>query len=114
MDRADVVALLDQMSGEGVAEGVARRRLRDAGTADRVLHRPLEDGFVEVMAASLAGEAVDVKAGGGKDPLPAPQTARVGVLVHLGPGQFDPASALSEVSLMLLPHAFNVGGPSGL
>jgi hypothetical protein len=47
LDGADFVAVLQQVGGERVPEGVARGRLGDSGAADASLHRPLEDGFVE-------------------------------------------------------------------
>jgi hypothetical protein len=46
------------VGGERVPEGVARGGLGDSGAADRILHRPLKDGFVEVVTATLAGDAV--------------------------------------------------------
>src|SRR5439155_16843890 len=82
LDRADVVALLEQMGGEGVTESVAGRRLREAGGADRFLDGPLENGFVEMMTAPLASEAVHIEARGREDPLPAPVAAGVGILAR--------------------------------
>jgi len=49
--RADVMAPLQEVGGKGVAEGVASNALVEAGFASRMLHRPLHDALVEVMAA---------------------------------------------------------------
>src|SRR3990172_12213204 len=57
-------------------EGMARRLLGDPGAADGILHRSLENGFVEVVAATLGAEAVHVQARGGGDPLPPPGPGR--------------------------------------
>ena len=81
---ADVVAVLQEMGGEGVAEGVAGRRLGDPGEADGGAHGLLEDRLVEVVAAVLASLAVEVGAGGGEDPLPGSLPAGVGVLAAQG------------------------------
>src|SRR5262249_5108881 len=73
LDGADVVAVLQQMGGERVPEGVARGGLGDPGAADRVLYRPLKDRFVEVEPTTLAGDAVHVDAGGRGDPPAIPR-----------------------------------------
>lgn len=112
LDGADVVALLQQVGGKRVTEGVARRRLGDPGGTDRILHRPLEHGFVEVVAAPLAGHGLYVETRGGEDPLPAPFAPGVRVLAQERAGQFDPAGAVAEVGLVLLASAFK-GGRSG-
>src|SRR5450756_2850886 len=54
LDGADVVARLEQVGREGVAQGVAARVLDDAGAPHRFLHGPLNDALVNVMAALLA------------------------------------------------------------
>ena len=53
LDGADVVTVLQEMGGEGVPEGVATRRFGDAGPPHRTLHGPLENRFVQVVAAPL-------------------------------------------------------------
>ena len=86
LDRPDVGTVLQQMGGEGVAEGVAAGALGDARTAYRGLHRALQDGFVQVMPAALARLAVQVGTRGGEDPLPAPLAAGPRILPGQGPG----------------------------
>ena len=73
---ADVMLVFEQVRGERVPERVTRRPLGDACTPDGVLYGSLEDGFVQVMAASLAGDAFYVDARGGEDPLSGGYTTR--------------------------------------
>jgi hypothetical protein len=72
LDGPDVVVILEQVGREGVSEGVARGELGNARGMDGVLHGALENGFVEVMAATLASETVHVEPCGWEDPLPRP------------------------------------------
>ena len=51
LDGADVGAVLQEVGGEGVAEGVAGGSLRDARAAYGVTDCALHGGLVEVMAA---------------------------------------------------------------
>src|SRR5262249_50718241 len=96
------------------AEGAARGGLGDPSAADRVLHRPLKDRFVEVVPTTLAGDAVHVDARGREDPLPSPGSARVRVLAEERAGQLDPARAVPEVAFVLPAHALARGGRAGL
>jgi len=79
----DVVVVLQQVRGERMTQGVARRSLRDARPPHRVLHGALKHGLVQVMPAALARLPVDVDARGRKHPLPRPLAAGVRIL----PGQ---------------------------
>src|SRR5215470_20073496 len=111
---ADVVAVLQQVGGERMPEGVARGGLGDPGAVDRLLHRPLKDGFVEVVPATLAGDAVHVNARGREDPLPSPGSAGVRVLAEERAGQLDPAGAVPEVVVVLPAPPLEVGEQVGL
>ena len=111
LDGPDVVALLQQVCGEGVTEGMAGGRLGNAGRANRVLYSPLEHRFVEMVAAPLASKPVDVGASRREDPVPAPLAAGVRVLAREGAGQFDPTGFVPQVSLVLLAHPLDVGRP---
>lgn len=97
-----------QVGGERVPAGVARGGLGDSGAADRILHCPLKDGFVEVVTAMLAGDAVHVDARGREDPLPSPGSARVRVLAEERAGQLDPAGAVPKVVFVLPAHPLEV------
>jgi hypothetical protein len=80
----DVVAVLDPVLRERVPQRVGARALRDASLAHGRLHRPLQDRFVQVMAAALARQPVAADAGGGEHPLPAPFPAHARVLSQQG------------------------------
>jgi hypothetical protein len=49
LDRPDIVAIFKEMSPERMAEHVAARRLGEPGFLDRLLHRLLRDGLLEVV-----------------------------------------------------------------
>src|SRR5713101_6239747 len=85
--------------------------LGKAGGAHCVLYGPLKHGFVEMMAAPLAGNPVHVDAGRREDPLPAPLAAGVCVLARKGSGQFDPAGAPPEIGLVLRATRARGGQP---
>src|SRR5215470_2126342 len=75
LNRPDVVAILQQVRGERVAEGVAARRLGDARPADRVLNRALQNGLVQVVPSALSRHAIDINSRRRKHPLPGPLPA---------------------------------------
>ncbi len=58
LDRPDIVAVLKQMGGKGMPEGVTTGRLGDPGFPDGLFDSPLQDGFVEMMPPSLSGDPV--------------------------------------------------------
>jgi hypothetical protein len=58
----------------------------NARGADGILHCALENGFVEMVAAPLAGEAIHIESGGRKDPLPRPFAPGMRVLPEEGSG----------------------------
>jgi hypothetical protein len=84
LDGPDVVVVLEQVSGKGVSERVARGELGNTCGTDGVLHGALENGFVEMVAATLASEAVHIESCGGEDPLPRPFAPGVGILPQEG------------------------------
>lgn len=55
LNRPDVVAILKQMGGKGMPEGVTTGRLGDPGCPHGLSDRSLQDGFVEMMPLLLAG-----------------------------------------------------------
>ena len=86
-------------------EGVACGLLGNPGAADGILHGPLGNGFMKVVAATLAGEMLQVEARGWEHPLPPPVPAGVWVLARQGVGKLDPPGAVPEVGLVLLARA---------
>ena len=53
LNRADIMAVFQQVRGERVTEGVAARRFGDPRATDRVLDCALQHGFVQVVASPL-------------------------------------------------------------
>jgi hypothetical protein len=100
LDGPDVVPVLQQVGGEGVAEGMAPCGLRDARRAYSVADGTLEDGLVEVMASLLPGLAITVYPGGREHPLPRPLPSRVRVLPAEAARQLDPSGAAGDVVLV--------------
>lgn len=93
LDGADVVAVLEEVCGEGVAKRVAGRSLGDSASGDGERDGALQDAFVEVVTAALTGLGVEVGAGRREDPLPGPGAAGGGQLHGEGVGELDPAGA---------------------
>lgn len=72
LHRSDVVAILQQMSGEGVAQSVRRGGLGEIGIAHRLFHRALHAFFIHMMAARLAGARINRQTLRREHILPAP------------------------------------------
>src|SRR5262245_41506028 len=98
------------MRGKRVPKGVGTPALRDAGPANRVSHRSLEDGLVQVVAPELAGLAVSVDPGRREYPLPDPLPAGVGILAMEGGRQLDPARASGHIVVVLAAGGSEVVG----
>ena len=100
LDRSDVVAVLEEVGGEAVPEGVTGRALAEARVSDRLGDGALEDGLVEMVAteAAVGGAVAAVR---GEHPLPAPGSGRVEVLLPEAVGKLDEARARVDVSGVL-------------
>src|SRR5881275_409345 len=94
-------------------ERVTARVLGYAGLAQRALDGALNDGFVQVMAAPLAGEAIRVS-GRREHPLPAELASGVRILSHERVGQGDPAGAGLDVHAMLPAYSLDLREQAGL
>ena len=94
---ADVVAVFEQVSGEGVPEGVAGRARRQPGGLDRGSDRVLDHGLVQMVPPALAARGILVGPRCGEDPLPDRIAACFGVLAAECVGQFDPPGSAREV-----------------
>ena len=66
---ADVLAVLQQVGRERVAERVGAGALGDAGRRYGALQLTLQDGLVQVVTATLAGLWVQVDARGREPPV---------------------------------------------
>ena len=97
LNRADIVAILQEMGGEAMAEGVAGDAFGEAcgagGAFDRFLHR--RGRHMETARESVI--AIKGKRGGGEEKLPAPFTAGVGQFAVQGIGQFYLAQTGVEI-----------------
>ncbi len=106
LDGADVVAALEQVGGEAVAQRVAARPLGEPRLAHRARHRALNRRLVEVMAALDAGGLLAVARGGREDPLPGPRTRRARKLPCERIRKRHRSEAALEVAFMKCAGAF--------
>ena len=67
-----------------MAQRVRTDSLGNASGDGRASDGPLDDGFVQVVAAVLAGGLVDVSSGGREDPLPGPLARRRVIFLSQG------------------------------
>lgn len=108
LDGADVVAALEEVGGEGVAEGVGCDAFVDScgllGFADGAL----EGGFVDVVAGGFACLGVGVEGVGGEYVLPEPVFASGWVFLGEGVGEVYFAKACGEVFLVDVFDALEV------
>lgn len=110
LDGADVVALLQQVGGKAVAQGVNRGVLGDICLADCPLELALQVRDMDVMPPLLAGAGVARVGGGREHPEPPPLFAGIGVLDFKGMGQRDPFAIIKhKVLLECLPGLGKVG-----
>src|SRR5256885_11377505 len=72
LDSPYIIAVLEQMGGEGVAKGVAGSRLCHISFANRSFDSVLEVFFAHMVALLKRGARVTRSLPGGKDILPAP------------------------------------------
>ena len=96
------------MRVKGLAEGVACGAFGNAWREDRAAHCVLHDGFVQMVAALLAGSPIDIGSRGGENPRPRPLAASGGKLVPKCTGEFDPSRPLGVIAIVLGPHALDV------
>ena len=73
---ADVVAVLDEVGRETVAEGVAADRFGQVDGSCRLLYGPMQVGVIPVMSPDGAAAGVFRAVIGRKDELPAPTPGR--------------------------------------
>jgi hypothetical protein len=100
LDLADVVAGLEEVGGEGVAEGVAGDALGDGGAACGGDDGAVEGGGVGVPSGGAAG-LVAAEDGGGEDELPGEFVTGTGALVAEGVGDGGVAAAAGDVAAPL-------------
>jgi len=108
LDCPDVVAGFEEMSGEGVAEGVAGCAGGQAGLDHGISDCSLDEGMIDVVPSLLAGLRVPPAMFLGEDLLPAPFSGRPGVLPAQRIGQLNQTPAFCHVSLMYRPDPFQM------
>src|SRR2546425_1975760 len=82
--------------------------VRDARVPDGVLDGALQDGFVQMMSAPLAGEPLHVHAGRRKDPVPHPLSPRIRVFPSERRRKLDPPGSALHVTAILLTHGLQM------
>jgi hypothetical protein len=80
LDGPDVVAILEEVGSERVAQGMAGGGLGDAWRKSGAADGSLDYRLVKEMASALARWTTNVGSGGWEDPLPRPFPLCVGVL----------------------------------
>jgi len=100
LNRADIVAIFQQMGGKGMAHGVRAGWLRDAGLEPCIFDGLLENRLVEVVPPPLSRHSVGVVARGGEDPLPTPFLSSIGILAFQGIWQAHPSPSSPQVLLV--------------
>ena len=105
MDGADVVAVLEEVGGEGMTKGMGADEFLDLGAPAGFADGALDDGFVEMVSVKAFGVWVSVGSGGGEEPLPLQLGGCGWVLANEGVWQPDEPGAPGQVDGVLFAHA---------
>ena len=105
LDSADIIAILEQVGGEGVAEGVGRDGLVDSCKLGGAFDSFLQAGFVEMVALFDAGNGICGKGGSGECILPGPFTVGIWVFLFEGIRQVYGAITVEKVFFV---HRFDL------
>jgi hypothetical protein len=107
LDGADVVAVFQQVGGEGMPQRMGADGLSGFARPRRLADGALDDGFVQVVAANFLARGIGVRAGRRKDPLPDPLAyGALGYLRSMAPGRATaPAPRLMSPSCWTLTAA---------
>ena len=97
LDGPDVVAVFEEVGGEGMAKGVAVNRFRDGGEAGRVADRALDGGFVEMVPDECSGFGVRVFPVRRGRPIAIPENVRIDELTAERFGQCGATSAPTDL-----------------
>jgi len=100
LDGSNVVAALEQVRSEGMAECMTAHVFDDSGFADRFFHGPLKDGLVNMVTSFLANLCVFPTVLLWKHPLPSPVRGRIRVFAVEGIGHLGAAPALGKILFM--------------
>ena len=97
---ANIVAIGQEVGGEGMAERVAGHALRQSGLPHSLLDRFLDERFMNVVPALFPGPQVHPAVFLGKHELPGPLLVGLRILASLRMGQFDAAVAVGQILLV--------------
>jgi len=117
LNGANVVTVLQQMSGKRVSEGVRRDVLVNFGGLGGGADGFLQQAGVKVVAHGLFGDGVDRQSRGREEVLPESFAGGAGVFAGEGVGEANFAEAVSEVGLMDALDGLNLaleGGDEGI
>ena len=79
LDGSDVIAVLQQVGGKAMPQGMDRSKLADTRRADRIVNLPLQHRRVHVPEGVFSGPGILVHPAGRKKPVPGPFKLRGGV-----------------------------------
>jgi len=113
LNGADVVAVLEEVGGEGVAKGVGGDVFLDPGLEGGGADGFLKQGGVGVVAHGLFGVGVDGEGQGGEEVLPGGFAGGVGVFAGEGIGEPDLAESISQVGLVDALDGFDLPAQVG-
>ena len=105
---ADVVAVLKEVGGKGMAEGVGADAFLDACFLGGFFDGALEASFVYMVAAFCAGARVDGALGGGEEVLPGKFAVGFRVFFVQCAGKVDLSEAGGQVFLMVEANLFDL------
>jgi hypothetical protein len=105
LDGADVVAILQQMGGEAVAESVTGDAFGEGGQVRGLVDGALEPGGTKVVTADVTRARIGRQARGGESELPDPIAAGRGEFAVEGVGEEDKPLAGLHIAMV---EALNV------
>ncbi len=114
LDRPVIIPILQEMGSERMPEGVAGDGFLDTGPLARALHRPLDDGVVEVVSEESTGRRFRELSMSGKYPLPSQLAVRGLVLPLERFRKCNVPAPLIQIPFVPLLHFFQVTMQAGL
>ena len=99
LHRADIVAVFQQVGGEGVAQGVAGAVFDYARGVNRPADRALDGVFENVVPTGYPGSRIDGEVVHGEYPMPSPRRADTRELALQRKRRFDARRARLSIAL---------------
>jgi len=113
LDGANVIPILEEVGGEGVAEGVATDAFLNAGFAGSRFDSALQTGGIQVVTTLFSAARIERASGSGKEVLPDQFTSSVGVFYFEGVGEVDFAETGLQVLFVEKPGALDLTAEVG-